>query len=74
MTTIFPPALKGHPRYHTMCINFNAFGLVLHRFVWSGTPIKFGNVPASYHELTALHRLTSGWTLFQEAHGPVVLI
>jgi hypothetical protein len=49
-----------------MCITFNTFGLVMHRFLCSGTPIKFGNSPASYHELTAFHHLDCGWTLLQE--------
>jgi hypothetical protein len=48
-TTLCPPALQGHPRYQAMCINYNAFGLVLHSFLWSGTPISFGSCPASYH-------------------------
>jgi hypothetical protein len=63
-TTHFSPALKDHPWYHYMFINFNTFGLVLHWFLWSGTPIKFGTNPASYHELTALRHINYGWTLF----------
>jgi hypothetical protein len=49
-----------------MCINFNAFGLVLHRFMWSRAPITFSRSPSAYHELTALRHVTCGWTLFQE--------
>jgi hypothetical protein len=53
-TTICPPALRGHPRYTMMCINYNVFGLVLHRFLWSGNPVTFIRSPIAYHELTAL--------------------
>jgi hypothetical protein len=63
--TLFPPELCGHPRYTMMCINFNAFGLVLHRFLWVGTPITFGRSPTAYHELTALRHITCGWTILQ---------
>jgi hypothetical protein len=57
-TNLCPPELHVHPRYTMMCINFNAFGLVLHRFLWGGTPITFGRIPTVYHELTALHHIT----------------
>jgi hypothetical protein len=49
-----------------MCINYNAFGLVLHRFPWGGTPITVGCSPTAYHELTALRHIACGWTLLQE--------
>jgi hypothetical protein len=65
-TTLCPPTLRGHPRYSSMCINFNAFGLVLHRFMWSRAPITFSRSPSAYHELNVLRHVTCGWTLFQE--------
>jgi hypothetical protein len=49
-----------------MCINYNAFGLVLHPFLWNGIPITFANSPKAYHELTAPCHITCVWTLFQE--------
>jgi hypothetical protein len=61
-----PPTLQVHPRYSSMCINVNAFGLVLSRFMWSRAPITFSRSPSAYRELTALHHITCGWTLFQE--------
>jgi hypothetical protein len=65
-TTLCPPALQGHPRYTAMRVNFNAFSLVLQRFIWTSNPITFENSPNSYHELTDLRHITCGWTLLQE--------
>jgi hypothetical protein len=65
-TTLFPQALKRHPHYHDMFINFNAFGIVLHLFLWRGTPIKFGNSLTLYHKFTALHHINCDWSIFQE--------
>jgi hypothetical protein len=65
--TLCPPDLQGHPRYTAMCVNLNAFSLVLHHFIWTNSPIAFEGSLKSYHELTALlHGSTNGWTLLQE--------
>jgi hypothetical protein len=65
-TTLRPPALPGHPRYTRMCINYNVFRLVLHRFMWSGNSVTFSRSPIAYHDLTALQHIECGWTILQE--------
>jgi hypothetical protein len=49
-----------------VCINYNAFGLVLHRYLWSGIPVTFGPSPTVYHELAPFRQIKCGWTLLQE--------
>jgi hypothetical protein len=65
-TTLCPTEFHDHPRYLLMCIIFNAFGKVLHRFIWNGTKITFDKSPDAFHALTSLRHISCGWTLFQE--------
>jgi hypothetical protein len=65
-TTLCPPEMNGHQRYTTMCVDFNDFGLMLHQFIWTGTPIEFALSHAVYNELRCIRHVKCGWTLFQE--------
>jgi hypothetical protein len=49
-----------------MCINYNAYGQVLHRFLHNDTAITHDSSPLAYYELTALDHIACGWKLLQE--------
>jgi hypothetical protein len=65
-TSLCPPEIVHHPRYQAMCINYNAYGQLLHRFLHNDTAITHDSSPLSYHELTALDNISCGWKLLQE--------
>jgi hypothetical protein len=64
-TSLCPPELVHHPRYQAMCINYNAYGQVLHRYILSDMDITHEHSHLAYHELTALEIITFGWKLLQ---------
>jgi hypothetical protein len=49
-----------------MCITYNDYGQVIHRFSCSDTAISYDRSPLAYHELTDLDNLKCGWKLLQE--------
>jgi hypothetical protein len=61
VTTIFcPPDQIHHPRYQAMCVNYNAYGRVLHQFLQTDADIAKDRSPNASHELTALDNIRCG--------------
>jgi hypothetical protein len=49
-----------------MCVSYNAYGQVLHRYLQTDVAFAKDLNPTASHELTALDSIHCGWQLFQE--------
>jgi hypothetical protein len=75
ITTLCPTDLIHHPRYQSLCVNYNEYGKILHHFLQTDVTItKYCSLNVSRHELTVLDNINLGWQLLQEWCGFVALI